>query len=123
MPTKGKRKKRQRNKSRHAKVYRHKLSSEEERTLFLKEQTLLAKERTILSFMRTGLTSITVGFTVVAIGPILSQSFSVNPSVSFIIGAGVVVVGFVELIESMRRLRIYKGKMKQITARLGDEEV
>jgi uncharacterized membrane protein YidH (DUF202 family) len=104
-------------------VHKHKLTNEEERTLFLKEQTILAKERTILSFMRTGLTSITVGFTVVAIGPILSQSFSVNPSVSFIIGAGVAVVGFVELIESIRRLGKYKSRMKEITHKLGDEEV
>ena len=105
------------------KQYIQKISQEEERTLFLKEQTILAKERTILSFMRTGLTSITVGFTVVAIGPILNQSLSINPSVSFIIGAGVAIVGFVELIESMRRLNIYKRRMNEIKERLGDEEV
>jgi uncharacterized membrane protein YidH (DUF202 family) len=102
---------------------RKKMSLEEERTLFVKEQTILAKERTILSFMRTGLTSITVGFTLVALGPILSQSFSMNPNVSFIVGAGIVIVGFIELIESFRRLKGYKRKMLEIKEKLGDEDV
>jgi hypothetical protein len=33
------------------------------------------------------------------------------------------VVGFVELIESIRRLRIYRSKMKEITDVLGDENI
>jgi uncharacterized membrane protein YidH (DUF202 family) len=99
------------------------LTPEQERTLFLKEQTVLAKERTILSFMRTGLGFITAGFAIVAATAVLRDFFSINPVASFIIGWAIVGVGFLEIIESFRRLRKYKGKMKQITDILGDENI
>jgi len=104
-------------------IKEHKLNPEEERTLFLKEQTILAKERTILSFMRTGLGFITAGFAIVAATAILENFFSIHPMVSFIIGWGIVIVGFLEIIESFRRLRRYKEKMKKITVELGDEDI
>ncbi|MEM5812534.1 MAG: DUF202 domain-containing protein [Candidatus Aenigmatarchaeota archaeon] len=99
------------------------LSAEEKRTLLLKEQTILSKERTILSFMRTGLTFVTVGFAMFAAGPWLSQGFNVSPWVSIIIGVSVAFVGFFEIVESFRRLKIYKNKMREITERLGEENV
>jgi len=102
---------------------RHKLSQEEERTLFLKEQTVLAKERTILSFMRTGLGFITAGFAIIAASSIMEAFLKMHPMIPFIIGTALVFVGFLEIIESFRRLRRYKDKMKKITVELGDEEV
>ena len=99
------------------------MSLEEERTLFVKEQTILAKERTILSFMRTGLGFITAGFAIIAASAILESIFKINPATSFIIGWGIVIVGFIEIIESFRRLRVYRSKMRQISEELGDENV
>ncbi len=98
-----------------------KLSMEEERTLFMKEQTVLAKERTILSFMRTGLGFITAGFAIIAATAILETFMSVHPMLSFTIGSSIVIVGFIEIVESFRRLRGYRSKMKEITKELGDE--
>lgn len=102
---------------------KRKISLEEERTLFAKEQTVLAKERTILSFMRTGLGFITAGFAIIAATGILEVFLKMNPMTPFIIGWAIVFVGFFEIIESFRRLRKYKAKMKEITDELGDEEV
>ncbi|HJW97207.1 MAG TPA: DUF202 domain-containing protein [archaeon] len=101
----------------------HKLSQEEERTLFLKEQTILAKERTILSFMRTGLGFITAGFAIIAATGILQNFFSMHPLTPSIIGWALVGVGFLEIIESFRRLRTYRDKMKKIKVELGDEDI
>jgi|GEM_PF-923159 len=102
---------------------KRKMSLEEERTLFVKEQTILAKERTILSFMRTGLGFITAGFAIIAATAILETIFKINPATSFIIGWGIVIVGFIEIIESFRRLRVYRSKMREITEELGDENI
>ena len=114
---------RSRKKSASPKKHKRKMSLEEERTLFVKEQTILAKERTILSFMRTGLGFITAGFALIAATSILETMFKMNPATSFIIGWGIVIVGFIEIIESFRRLRIYRSKMREITEELGDENI
>jgi len=102
---------------------KQKMSLEQERTLFVKEQTILAKERTILSFMRTGLGFITAGFAIIAATAILETVFKINPLTSFIIGWGIVIVGFLEIIESFRRLKGYRKKMREVTQELGDENV
>ena len=102
---------------------KHKMSLEEERTLFVKEQTVLAKERTILSFMRTGLGFITAGFAIIAATAILESVFKINPLTSFLIGWGIVIVGFIEIIESFRRLKVYRQKMREISDELGEENV
>jgi len=99
------------------------ISMEEERTLYAKEQTLLSKERTILSFMRTGLTMITVGFAMIAASQILGSYFSMQPMSILIIGWSVILIGLLEIVESYRRLRAYKSKMKEISEELGDENV
>ncbi len=99
------------------------MTLEEERTLFVKEQTVLAKERTILSFMRTGLGFITAGFAIIAATAILEAFFKMSPMTSFVIGWGIVIVGFIEIIESFRRLRVYREKMREISEELGDESV
>lgn len=102
---------------------KRKISMEEERTLFAKEQTLLSKERTILSFMRTGLTLITVGFAMIAASQILGSYFNLHPMSTLIIGWSVIFIGLLEIMESYRRLRTYKKKMKEISEELGDENV
>jgi len=99
------------------------LKMEEERTLFLKEQTVLAKERTILSFMRTGLGFVTAGFAIIAATSIMEAVLKMHPAVPTVIGAALVGVGFLEIFESFRRLRAYKRKMKQITFKLGEEDI
>ena len=84
---------------------------------------MLAKERTILSFMRTGLGFVTAGFAIIAGTAILEDIFKINPITSMVIGSGLVIVGFLEIIESFRRLNAYKNKMKEIKEELGDEDV
>ncbi len=126
MPAKRKRARTARKKSRKRNVqkdinHKHKITAEEERTLFLKEQTVLAKERTILSFMRTGLGFITAGFAIIAATAILETFMSVHPMLSFTIGSSIVIVGFLEIAESFRRLRMYRNKMREINKELGDE--
>jgi len=99
------------------------ISMEEERTLYAKEQTLLSKERTILSFMRTGLTLITVGFALIAASEILGLHFNIQPMAAFVIGWSVILIGLFEIVESFRRLRAYRQKMKEVSEELGEENV
>ncbi|HIG97450.1 MAG TPA: DUF202 domain-containing protein [Candidatus Aenigmarchaeota archaeon] len=71
--------------------------------LLSEERTLLSKERTILSFMSTALAFIGVGIVIIK----LFENSSIQ-----IIGYLVVVIGFVEIGESLRRL---KGKQRQMS--------
>jgi uncharacterized membrane protein YidH (DUF202 family) len=126
MPAKKKRATRARKKSRKPGSKKNndrkkRIALEEERTLFMKEQTILSKERTILSFMRTGLGFITAGFAIIAATAILESFLKVHPMLSFTIGSAIVIVGFLEIIESFRRLNAYRKKMKEIAEELGDE--
>jgi uncharacterized membrane protein YidH (DUF202 family) len=121
MPAKKKRAKRPRKKPAKPRVHNNNVSLEEERTLFVKEQTLLSKERTVLSFMRTGLGFITAGFAIIAATAILETFMNVHPAISFTIGSAIVIVGFIEIMESFRRLRVYRKKMNEINKELGDE--
>ncbi len=68
--------------------------------LIQEEQVLLSKERTILSFMRTALTFIGVGAVIVNV---LKEPFFQA------VGYVIIIVGFLEIVESIRRLR---GKQK-----------
>jgi uncharacterized membrane protein YidH (DUF202 family) len=126
MPARKKRAKRPRKRSGRRKaqgemIRKRKITEDEERTLFVKEQTLLSKERTILSFMRTGLGFITAGFAIIAATSILENFMNVHPMISFTIGSAIVIVGFIEIAESFRRLRVYRNKMREINKELGDE--
>ncbi len=92
--------------------------SQEQIIYLSKEQVLLSKERTILSFMQTGLGFIGVGILVVNV-------FGANYQ-SFVIGWALILIGFVEVLESWRRLRIQRKKMGRIKTelkKLGVEDV
>ncbi|MFH1445435.1 MAG: DUF202 domain-containing protein [Nanoarchaeota archaeon] len=88
-----------------------KISLQEKQVIFTKQQTVLSKERTILSFMRTGLTFIAVG---VAILNFLTQT------IYHIIGWSLIIIGFIEVIESYRRLSKQGKSMKKIKKELGE---
>lgn len=69
----------------------------EERQLVLSEErTILSKERTILSFMQTGLAFIGVGIVV---------TYYFKESIVNTVGYILIAIGFVEVMESIRRLR------------------
>jgi len=85
---------------------------EQKMALMTREQLILSKERTILSFMRTGLAFIGAGVVVLNL-------FKDNYP-SCVIGWMLVLIGFVEILESYRRLRVYKKKMEKIKNVLGD---
>jgi uncharacterized membrane protein YidH (DUF202 family) len=98
-----------------AKKKRKRLSAAEEQVLFSMERTVLSKERTVLSFMQTGLAFIGVGI-------VLINVFS-GSQTSLIVGTALVLIGFVEVLESLRRITKYQKKMKSIKEKLGDDEV
>jgi uncharacterized membrane protein HdeD (DUF308 family) len=91
---------------------RKKLNYRKEKLLLIREQTILAKERTVLSFIRTGLASIGAGIIIINI-------FSSDLS-SLVIGWAFILTGVVEIIESYRRLRVYKNMMNKINVQLGE---
>ena len=76
---------------------------------YQEEQVILSKERTILSFMQVGLTFVTAG---IVISNFFSQTYVQ------IVGYVLIVIGFVEVFESMRRLH---RKQKEMT--LAQEKV
>jgi len=81
-----------------------------------KERTLLSKERTILSFMQTGLAFIGVGI-------VLINIFGATSHPTVIIGWTLILIGFVEVLESLRRLMKYKKRMSSIRRILGHDSV
>ena len=81
-----------------------------------KERTLLSKERTILSFMQTGLAFIGVGI-------VLINIFGAASHPTVIVGWALIMIGFVEVLESLRRLMKYKKKMGSIRRMLGHNGV
>jgi len=82
----------------------------EEKSVFLSEQrTILSKERTILSFMQTGLAFIGSGIVIV--------KFMDTPAFN-IIGWMLILIGFVEIAESYKRLILYKRKMEGLKAKM-----
>jgi len=88
-----------------------KRSQSENRTYLAMEQTVLSKERTILSFMQTGLAFIGVGIVIINI-------FSAS-SWSVLVGSVLIVVGFLEVLESNRRLMRYQAQMRDVRKQLG----
>jgi uncharacterized membrane protein YidH (DUF202 family) len=75
---------------------------QEKEVILSEERTLLSKERTILSFMQTGLASI-------GLGMVLTYYF--KETLLTYIGYILILTGFVEVLESIRRLR---GKQKEV---------
>ncbi|MBM3303640.1 MAG: DUF202 domain-containing protein [Candidatus Aenigmarchaeota archaeon] len=90
---------------------KRRLSQTENRTFLAMEQTLLSKERTILSFIQTGLAFIGVGIVVINV-------FSGSP-LSVLVGSVLMLIGFVEIVESYRRMRHYQKRMREIRKTLG----
>jgi len=90
---------------------KRRLSQTENRTFLAMEQTLLSKERTILSFIQTGLAFIGVGIVVINV-------FSGSP-LSVFVGSVLMLIGFVEIVESYRRMRHYQQRMREIRRTLG----
>jgi len=78
--------------------------------LMEEEQVLLSKERTILSFMRTGLTFVTAG---VVLAGFFDQFRSAQ-----IVGYVLVVIGFIEVAESIRRLLVKQKEAQELKKKL-----
>jgi len=90
----------------------------EEMIYLSKEQTILSKERTILSFMQTGLAFIGAG---IVIANFFGSLYQFE-----IIGWTLILIGFVEVLESYRRLIIYRkkmGRVKKELKKLGVEDI
>ncbi len=92
---------------------KNRLSFEEQNVLLAKQQVILSKERTILSFIRTGLAFIGVGV-------VLLNVFSTHSAQ--IIGWALILIGFVEVAESYRRLVLHQKKMDEIKKYLGEKD-
>ena len=83
---------------------------QDKKLLIAEEEVLLSKERTILSFMRTALAFIGVGIIVV--------NFFKDTTFQ-LIGYLLIMVGFVEMGESARRLRKKQRLMNRLEKRTG----
>jgi uncharacterized membrane protein YidH (DUF202 family) len=83
----------------------------EKQTFLSMERTLLSKERTILSFMQTGIAFIGIGIAIINV--FISSAWSV------FVGSVLLVIGFIEVLESYRRLSHYRKKMMEIRQELG----
>jgi len=81
----------------------------EKEEIMSEERTVLARERTVLSFMQVGLASIGVGLVVINV---FKESFGF-----MVLGGFLVLIGVVELIESLRRMLAQKNVMKRIKSR------
>jgi len=75
---------------------------EEKEVVLSEERTILSKERTILSFMQTGLASIGLGIVL---------TYYLKGTLITYVGYALILTGFVEAMESVRRLRT---KQKEI---------
>jgi uncharacterized membrane protein YidH (DUF202 family) len=80
----------------------------EEQVILSEERTLLSRERTILSFMQTAMAFIGIGLVIVNI----FETFSTQ-----LIGWGLVSLGIVEVIESLRRILRYRKEMAGLNRR------
>ena len=80
----------------------------EEQVVLSEERTLLSHERTILSFMQTAIAFIGIGLVVLNV----FQEFNIK-----MIGLGLIIIGAVEIIESLRRIIKYKKDMESVKKR------
>ena len=81
---------------------------ERKRLMLTEQQTLLSKQRTILAFMQTGLAFVGVGIVIVNF---------LKESASQVIGWMLFFIGFIEILESLRRIMIYKKRMEKIKSK------
>ena len=91
---------------------KRRISADEVQVALSKERTLLSKERTILSFMQTGLAFI-------GIGVVIINLFGASSYPSQIVGWVLILIGFVEVLESYRRLQRYQKKIQSIKESAG----
>lgn len=86
----------------------------EEQTVLSEERTILSKERTILAFMQTGIALIGIGLVVINLLTNLPSQ---------VVGWILILFGFLEIIESYRRLRKYMQRMGQMKKKWGKEVI
>jgi len=91
----------------------------EEQVWLSEERTVLSKERTILAFLQTGLAFIAVGLAVVN----LAAAHVLQDVYTPWVGWALVAIGFIEILDSIRRLRRYKKKMEKIKVKLGGDGI
>jgi uncharacterized membrane protein YidH (DUF202 family) len=90
------------------------ISVVEKQEVLSEERTVLSRERTVLSFMQTGLAFMGVGVVIINV-------FKEQPGY-IVLGALLVLIGFAEVVESVRRLVRQKrmmNKVKQKEMKLG----
>ncbi|HLC76740.1 MAG TPA: DUF202 domain-containing protein [archaeon] len=80
------------------------------RLLIAEEEVVLSKERTILSFMRTAMALIGAGVVIASI---------LQDVIFKLVGYGLIVLGFIELVDSMRRLREKQKLVKRLQRQTG----
>ena len=74
--------------------------------IYQEQQVLLSKERTILSFMQTGLAFVTAGIVVAGFFETFVQAQ--------IVGYCLILIGFVEVFESIRRLLLKQKEAEKL---------
>jgi len=89
---------------------------------FVRDQTLLSKERTVLSKERTILSFIQTGVAFIGVGVVIINVFFNNLE-SVIVGTALILLGFIEVIDSYRRLSRYRQKMDSIKKKLGKNSI
>ena len=81
---------------------------QEKEVILSEERTLLSKERTILSFMQTGLTSIGLGIVL---------TYYLRETLLTYLGYVLILTGFLEVLESIRRLRTKQKEVERLKRR------
>ena len=87
------------------KRYPGKKSVKDEMATLARERTILSRERTILSFIQTGLAFIGIGIIIV--------NFMIAHFAQ-VIGWALILIGFVGVLESYKRLRAERREMEKI---------
>lgn len=78
---------------------------ERKQLIFSVERTLLSKERTILSFMQTGIACMGIGLVI---------TFYFKETAINAVGYALMLIGFIEVIESIRRLKLKQIEMHRL---------
>ncbi|MBI2675633.1 MAG: DUF202 domain-containing protein [Candidatus Aenigmarchaeota archaeon] len=83
----------------------------EARLLLVYEQTILSKERTALSFMQIGLVFVGLGLGLIAV-------YLQNHIIGLAIGFFLIIVGWLEMMESHAKLKKYGSLLDEVKAKL-----
>lgn len=88
-----------------------KFSEEEAKLLLMYEQTILSKERTALSFMQIGLVFVGLGLGLIAV-------YLQNHTLGLVIGFALIIIGWLEMMESHKKLQNYNRLLDEVKAKL-----